>query len=169
MCFLQYNEGKLFWGKGRKGLRRPIIPGLKEREQGNHLVTRPITTALELQERLRKGRNSSYMEVIGKLDTAIDVNIDSILQQIEQEFSDVRLEDQLLGIVAKCYLGSDYDIHLLDRNQKIMQHLKRTNPLPAEFKQARSLAFHKQYAFIEVYPDCLRAVSLNGEVSVVKE
>jgi hypothetical protein len=170
ILFLQYNEGKFFL-KGADILRRPIIPGLKEREQSNNLVTRPITSALELQERLRRERTNSYLKLFSELDTKskIHFNIDSVMEKIEQEFADIPITEQLIGIVAKCYLEDGYDVHLLDRNQKIIRHLKKTDALPEVFDKARGLALHSQYACIEVYVDCIRAVSVNGDVSVVKE
>jgi hypothetical protein len=39
--------------------------------------------------------------------------------------------------------------------------------MPGKLEMARSLAIYSNYAFIEVYTNCLRAVSHDGHVSVI--
>ncbi|MCH5586212.1 hypothetical protein MK805_14815 [Shimazuella sp. AN120528] len=152
-------------------MRRPIIPGLKERDQETNLVTRPITSKLELAERLRRKRTKEYLELLADLDmhSEVSMNVDSVIISIEKHFMDVPKKEQLIGILAKCYLDDCYDVHLIDRDKTILQHIKKSDSLPKEFAKARRLALHPSYACIEVYPDCLRAIAINGEVSVVKE
>lgn len=170
MSFLQYNEGKLF-GKGRIILRRPIIPELKEKTQENNVVARPITSKLELVERLRIKRTEEYLKSLADLDihSQVSLNTDEVIASIEKQFIDVPKKEQLIGILAKCYLNDCYDVHFLDRDKAILEHIKKTDSLPKKFSKARRLALHPSYACIEVYSDCLRAVAVNGEVSVVKE
>jgi hypothetical protein len=38
--------------------------------------------------------------------------------------------------------------------------------MPPLFERARALALHPSYAFVEVYSDVLRAVSVDGSVAV---
>lgn len=136
-----------------------------------NLVNRPTRSQLELMERLRRKRTTSYLELFSELDVhhQVNVNVDTIIAAIAREFSDIPSTNQLLGIVAKCYLDDMCDVHLLDRENKIMKHVQKTEQLPSSFDKARGLALHPSYLLIEVYPDCLRAVSLSGEVSVVRE
>jgi hypothetical protein len=151
-------------------LRKPIIPGLKEREQSTSPLHRPITSQLELMVRLRRVRTATYLKLFSELDvhSQVKINVDTIIKSIEQEFSDVPPLEQLIGIVAKCYLEDGYDVHLLDRGQTIIQHVKKIESLPVAFDRARGVALHASYLFIEVYKDCLRAVTTSGEVSVVE-
>lgn len=151
-------------------LRRPIIPGLKAKNPENNVVTRPITSKLELMERLRRKRTDEYLRLLADLDVhsevAIDMNL--VISTIEKQFTDIPKTEQLIGILAKCYLDDCYDVHLIDRDKNILKHIKKTDCLPEKLAKARRLAIHSSYACIEVYPDCLRAVAMNGEVSVVK-
>jgi hypothetical protein len=157
--------------KGRIILRRPIISGLKEKDQENNLVTRPITSKFELMERLRRKRTDEYLQLLADLDvhSQISLDIDTVITSIEKQFIDVPKKEQLIGILAKCYLEDCYDVHFIDRDKMILEHIKKTDSLPKKFAKARRLALHPSYACIEVYLDCIRAVGVNGEVSVVKE
>lgn len=167
---MQYNKRKSFQ-KGRIILRRPIIPGLKERKINIDSLHRPITSQLELMERLRRVRTQDYLQTFSDLDldSHADLNVNSLVRLIEQEFSDVPQAEQLVGIVAKCYLSDIYDVHLLDRDQTIVQHVKKSDLLSTTFEKARGLALHPNYQLIEIYKDCIRAVTKTGEVSVVRE
>ncbi|WP_051271233.1 hypothetical protein [Shimazuella kribbensis] len=152
-------------------MRRPIIPGLKERSQDNNTIIRPIRSKFELLERLRQKRTDEYLKLVADLDvnSQVEWDIDAVFASLEKQFADVPKQEQLIGILAKCYLDDCYDVHLIDRNQTIIHHIKKTDSVPNEFAKARGLALHPSYEFIEVYKDCIRAVARNGEVSVVKE
>ena len=78
------------------------------------------------------------------------------------------MSDELLGIVSKCYLGGTYDVHTLDIMGNIVIHYNFLDPLPVMLEKARKLAKSGQYDFIEVYMDCIRAVSADGSVAVSK-
>ena len=73
----------------------------------------------------------------------------------------------LLGFVDKCYLGAPYEVHTIDLSGGIIEHYKRGQILPNGMEKARTLAMSGSYQFIEVYTNCLRAVSSNGSVSVI--
>lgn len=152
-------------------MRRPIIPGLKEKAQENNLAARPITSKLELMERLRRKRTNEYLKLLADLDihSRVSLDTDEVIASIEKQFMGVPKKEQLIGILAKCYLDDCYDVHFLDRDKVILEHIKKTDSLPEKFAKARRLALHPSYACIEIYSDCLRAVAVNGEVSVVEE
>jgi hypothetical protein len=41
--------------------------------------------------------------------------------------------------------------------------------MPPLYERARALALHPSYLFIEIYPDTLRAISIDGSVSVIEK
>jgi hypothetical protein len=74
-----------------------------------------------------------------------------------------------LGVVSRCYLGAPYIVHMCDLGGNIVEHYESGRAMPSLFERARALALHSSYAFIEVYPDVLRAISANGSVSVIEK
>jgi hypothetical protein len=122
-------------------------------------------------ERLRRKRTDEYLKLIADLDVNSQVqwDMEAVFASLEKQFADIPKQEQLIGILAKCYLDDCYDVHLLDRDQTIIKHIKKTESVPNEFEQARRLALHPSYVSIEVYRDCIRAIARSGEVSVVKE
>ncbi len=94
--------------------------------------------------------------------------VDALVRAIAEEFPDVTIDQQPVGIVAKCYLGTPYEVHTLDRTGNIIQHYKSFESLPPLLARGRALAAHAQYAFVEVYTDKVIAVTANGDTSIVK-
>lgn len=122
---------------------------------------------------LRTKRRSQYVEALSRLDAGCHLqnpqSVQALIEALRAEFPELSLEQMPIGIVAKCYLGAPYEVHTLDVAQEIIQHYKKHQSLPVLLEKARVLAMHPSYAFIEVYIDSLRAISLDGEVSVIKE
>ena len=122
---------------------------------------------------LRKKRSPKYVEILSALDLkGLENNqakINEITNEIHKELPEVKLYEVsvLLGIISKCYLGYPYEVHILDMEQNIVEHYKINEKLPAGMEKARNLALNQGYKFIEVYNDCCRAVSKNGQVSVI--
>lgn len=120
----------------------------------------------------RKKRSPGYMEAMRQLDLhgsqLSKDKLDELVSIIKNEFPDVSMSDELLGIVSKCYLGGTYDVHTLDIMGNIVIHYNFLDPLPVMLEKARKLAKSGQYDFIEVYMDCIRAVSADGSVAVSK-
>ena len=122
---------------------------------------------------LRKKRSPKYVEILSSLDLkGLENNqakINEIINEIHKELPEVKLYEVsvLLGIISKCYLGYPYEVHILDMEQNIVEHYKINEKLPAGMEKARNLALNQGYKFIEVYNDCCRAVSRNGQVSVI--
>lgn len=148
--------------------------------EDNNLLS--ITTAQRPREKtemgklktdrlLRKQRSKAYMDALCKLDAGGHVHnvkqVEEIQNAIHNEFSEVDLSGILIGYVAICYLGRPYEVHTLDFTGNIIEHYKSGEILPDGMEKARSIALCGSYAFIEVYVDCCRAVSANGDVSVV--
>lgn len=124
------------------------------------------------EARLRQKRSSAYLAAMRKLDAGGHVHdrqaMEALLEAIRQELPEISIEHLPLGLVAKCYLGPPHEVHTLDRGGQIIRHYKSSESLPGVLERARSLAQHPGYAFIEVYPDKLIAVSDSGETSLIK-
>ncbi len=127
---------------------------------------------LLLERRLREKRSSKYVEMIKQLDITGSHMDQSKYQEfidtINNEFPDIDFDNQLIGIVAQCYLGEPYEVHSLDMAGNIVVHYKMNENMPGLLNRARSLALHGGYEFIEVYIDCLCAVKADGSVTVAK-
>ena len=126
---------------------------------------------MKLDRLLRQPRSKQYMDALHKLDAGGHVHnrnkVNSIIDAIKQEFPEVEIAGILLGYVSKCYLGNPYEVHTLDIGGGIIEHFKVGQNLPNGMEKARSVAIRGGYDFIEVYVDCCRAVSSNGNVSVI--
>lgn len=126
---------------------------------------------LAINRLLRKQRSKAYLDALCKLDAGGHVHnskqVEEIQKAIRSEFPEVELVGILIGYVAICYLGKPYEVHTLDFTGNIIEHYKAGQMLPDGMEKARSIALHGGYAFIEVYVDCYRAVSANGDVAVV--
>lgn len=126
------------------------------------------------QRTIRKKRSSQYMEAMSALDIGGCVSnrqqVEKLLDDINAEFDelDMQVTELMLGVVAKCYLGDPYDVHILDPTGRIIQHYKKGEILPGHLEKARSLAARGGYAFVEVYAGYCAAVSKNGSVSIVQ-
>lgn len=121
---------------------------------------------------LRKPRSKQYMEIMRSLDAGGHVHnqkqMEEIISAIRAEFPEVEISGVLLGIVSRCYLGDNYEVHSLDVTGGIIEHYRQGQQMPGGMEKARSIAIHGGYEFIEIYVDCCRAISLNGNVSVIK-
>ena len=120
---------------------------------------------------LRKSRSNEYMDAIHKLDAGGHVHnqkqVDNIIDIVKGEFPEVEISDVLLGIVAICYLGEPYEVHILDVSREIIEHYKSGQRLPNGLEKARGIAIRGGYDFIEVYVDCCRAINADGSVAVI--
>lgn len=159
------------------GMRRPIlIPNAAISKSLNISLTSSSTkiklSGLELEKRLRKKRSSAYMSAFKKLDaggvTCSHAQIEELKNVIQSEFPDLEPSQYPIGILGRCYLGNPYEVHSLDVSLDIIQHYKKREPLPSLMEKGRSLALHPSYDFIEIYSESLRAISINGDVSIIK-
>lgn len=125
------------------------------------------------KQSIRQKRSKEYIGCISKLDAGSSLDnkntIDNIINTLKKDFPMLAIypPPHMLGIVACCYLGEDFEVHILSLAGYILQHFRKGNSLPGKLEQARSLAMSEMYAFIEVYEDCMCAVSENGTVSVI--
>ena len=124
-----------------------------------------------LAARLRQKRSNGFVDLISKIDVSHHHHdqqaLDQLIAAIGAEFPELTIDQRPLGIVAKCYLGHPYEVHVCDLAGGIVEHFELGRAMPPLFERARSLARHNTYRFIEVYADSLRAVSEDGSVSVL--
>jgi len=144
--------------------QQSLSPSLKAAPSSQHLSPQTISRIL------REKRSSEYMNTMRKLDTGGDLSksaLDEFADSMRQQFPELPACDYPLGIVAKCLLGEDYEVHSLDITGEIITHYRHSQSLPGGLERARSLALHGSYAFIEVYLDRLCAVSEDGTVAII--
>ena len=126
----------------------------------------------EISLRLRQPRSEAYMQAISRLDaggTTMNSHLyEEIKDILREEMGDRHLFDILLGIVAVCHLGGDYEVHTLDLNQNIIYHYRAGEAMPDGLEKARNLALFGGYTCVEVYQDCCRGIYEDGTVSVIR-
>ena len=159
---------------------RPILKNRQNQQVGSGLTLESKSEAqtssrqlskLELDRLLRRPRSKEYMEAMRKLDIGSHVHSDAqreeIIRILQEEFPEVKLGGILEGIIAKCYIGPEYDVHSINMTGGIIHHFQKNESMPPELAKARALAARGTYEFIEVYHDCLRCVSADGTVAVI--
>lgn len=126
-----------------------------------------------LQQRLREKRSTKYVQAVTRLDAgthhADPTALESLLEAITNEFPELGIEQLPVGIVSQCYLGAPYEVHICDFSGGIIEHFENFRTMPPLYERGRTLAVHPSYLFIEIYADTLRAVSLDGSVSVIEK
>lgn len=126
---------------------------------------------LSVQYYLRKKRSRNYLNWFKNLDTShgkVDPEtIKRIISMVKEEFPDLAIADLPLGYVSKCYLGRPFEVHILDLKLEIVEHYKEYEGMPGDYERARALALNPAYILVEVYLNTLRAISEDGEVSVI--
>jgi hypothetical protein len=156
---------------------RPILGAPQARTNVSPVPSRtaPRSTLKgpQLQQRLRQTRSKAYVDAFKRLDAGTHVAnraaLDSLADAIAAEFPDLGIEQHPIGIVSQCYLGDPYEVHICDLEGGIIEPFEKSRSMPPLFERGRRLALHSSYAFVEIYKDCLRAVSLDGSVSVIDE
>ena len=71
--------------------------------------------------------------------------VDDLIGVIVSEFPEIQIQDILLGIISKCYLGIPYEVHTLDITLNIVRHYKIGECLPDGLEKARYLAKQGTY------------------------
>lgn len=94
--------------------------------------------------------------------------LESLVEAISSEFPELGIEQRPVGIVSQCYLGAPYEAHICDLAGGIIEHFETFRAMPPLYERGRVLALHPSYAFIEIFSDTLRAVSIDGSVSVIE-
>lgn len=128
-------------------------------------------SAVQIEQRLRRKRASGYVGRMTRLDAGAHHHdpraFQELLEEITAEFPELGVDERPIGIVAKCFLGPSYEVHICDFGGAIIEHFQHGRAMPPLFERARSLAAHGAYAFVEVYVSTIRAVAADGSVSVL--
>lgn len=134
---------------------------------------RATLSGARLQQRLRHARTNAYVKAVHRLDVGEHhhdrAELEALMLAIASEFPELTIEQRPLGIVGECFLGPPYEVHICDLSGGIIEHFERHRAMPAPFEKGRTLAAHPSYAFIEIYADSIRAVSLDGSVAVINQ
>lgn len=155
---------------------RPILgtPQATTSASASTPATAPRSTLQghRLQQRLRQTRSRAYIEALARLDAgthhADRTALDALIEAIANEFPELGIEQHPMGIVSQCFLGAPYEVHICDLGGGIVEHFETFRSMPPLYERGRALALHQSYAFVEIYPDTLRAVSIDGSVSVIE-
>lgn len=125
-----------------------------------------------LEKRLKQKRSKAYMDEMVRLDAMGAIcdpgKVRELIQAMNKEFADISSSERLIGLVAKCYLGAPYEVHVLDMLHDIVEHYEAGRALPDGLEKARVLARHPGYAFIEVYTNSICAISADGQVAYTR-
>ena len=122
---------------------------------------------------IRQNRSKMFVDAIHKLDAGSTLDnkqtIDNLVRILQKEFPFINAypPEGLIGIVACCHLGENFEVHTVDFAGNIIIHYREGQSLPGKLEKARGLAMSDNYAFIEVYEDSLCAVDYDGHVSVM--
>lgn len=126
-----------------------------------------------LRRALKKKRSTNYLNLIRTLDAGgqqLDQTaVNALLGEIADNLGPLDLNIATpLGIIAACYLGDPYEVHVLDIVNNIIEHYVAGRPLPGALESYRGMAMKGSYEFIEVYSNCACAVRPNGAVTVIE-
>jgi len=158
---------------GRSIIFNPLTTSRPLNIRGTPQASSNKLSKADLESRLRQKRSANYIRTMTQLDAGCHCQdpraVEALIAAIQQELPEVTIDKQPIGIVCRCFLGEDYEVHTLDRTGGIVQHYRRGQSLPPLLERARSLASHSQYLFVEVYVDSLVAVRSNGETSYINQ
>ena len=119
--------------------------------------------------RVRTRRSGAYLERMTKLDAGTHLEsrqaFEELCAAVQAELGELSLSEFPLGLLARCYLGAPFQVHVLDLAGSIIRHVKSGEAMAPPFERARALALHPAYAFIEVFPSSMQCVRPDGAVS----
>lgn len=147
-----------------------IIPGcgvdLNEKQKAGLVNTK---SGFEFSTKRRSKEYIDYLIKLENIDSAKVTGYKELVDHISKEIGELGLPSSPIGILAKCFLGAPYDVHILGlKGDIILNHYKVSESLPPEFSKARNLAIHNQYAIVEVYIDRFILIDLDGNTTNLK-
>lgn len=133
-------------------------------------VTRPEeTTKLPPQvvRARRTTRSKDIIQAVLDIDVATDPLTRQQLTGWLKETYDLRGGGELVGLFARCHLGSPYVDHRLALVGEILEHYSVADSVPDPFNKARGFARSDAYLFIEIYADgAVVPIRANGENAI---
>lgn len=146
--------------------------GMAERFRSNGSRTNKRGPEQEQLTNLDGNRSPEFVETISRIDVdGLELSAaaqKAVRDAIRTEFGRIPAPDRPIAILARCYLGHPYEVHLVSFADAAVDHFKIGRPLHLSVKRARQLARHSAYAFIEVYERQLRAVARDGAVTTLQ-
>lgn len=98
-------------------------------------------------------RSAEIMQAVQLLDATTDeAYIEELMNWFVQAYAD-RQGGELVGLMAKCYLGPEFIDHQMSLEHGILQHYVRGQEVPPPFNLARPYSRNAAYEFVEVYAD----------------
>lgn len=168
---------------------KPII-------NNNQKIQQTFSADISFQERntfksselaFREKRPQNYINLMKNLDvegSRISENkLKELIEQLQNAVPEVAFDETFIGVLGKCHLGADYDVHTLSKKlifgideathqfgygRMILKHFKRGESLPDSLEKGRSLASNPSYAFVEIYTDKLIAIQEDGTTAIIK-
>lgn len=128
-------------------------------------------TKTDAASRVSAGSNLStrqgtrgYLPLLNQIDLKTSTDPQILQEQIQTLRKELlQLSEPILGLLAPCYLGEDFEVHALDfTGQVILRHYRRSEELPETFAKARQLAASRRYVAVEVYASHVRCVRDDG-------
>ena len=151
-------------------LNRLIIPGAKidlENKAKSTSISSKSESVLSLQKRSKVYIN--FLTSLENIDAYKLNGYKELTDQISKEIGPLGMPTSPIGILAKCFLGVPYDVHILGlEGEIILNHYKVSEILPPDFSKARNLAIHNQYAIVEVYKDKFVLIDTDGNTTNLK-
>jgi len=121
--------------------------------QGRSTVARGYVSDAHRLRNRAQARSTEIAAAVRRLDVEPDpVARQRILAWIGAEY-DARGGGVLLGLFARCWLGSPYVDHVLTLSGFICEHFTAVDSPPGPYAGARALAGNDAYEYIEVYGD----------------
>lgn len=98
-------------------------------------------------------RSPEILEAITRLDTQTSPSArKELLDWLRAEYV-ARDGGELVGLMARCYLGHPFVDHTLDMSGLILEHYAPRDQVPAGLAVARPVAQSGAYLYVEVYSD----------------
>lgn len=160
-------------------MARPLIFQKQNTKLGvelsvNTSAKKSVLPSLNVEKQIRQKRSNKYMDLAKILDangcSLPQVYVDDIIDRIKGQFEELSIpEDKMpVSLVAKCYLGDNFEVHKLDMIGRIICHFKDYEKMDPLSERARNLSQNPNYELIEVYNDRLIAVHNSGSVSEIR-
>ena len=113
-------------------------------------------------------RSPRFAAAIKRLDVGDlqATDLSAVMEAIAEEYPIGTAQPR--GLVAECFLGRPFEVHILDLIGGIIEHFELGRPMPHPFERARALARHPAYDVIEVYDETLVCVRSDGSVTEMR-
>ncbi len=169
---------------------KPIINNNQQTKQKmfSSLIFQEKNTFKSPELSFREKRPQSYINIIKNLDLegskVSEKKLEEIINQLQNAVPEIVLDEMFIGILGKCELGAEYDVHTISKEvifgidevnhlpcfgRMILKHFKIGETLPDGLEKGRNLAVNPNYVFVEIYNDKIIAVQENGSVAIIKD